>query len=91
MCGPSKSLPKYRKHKASGQAVVNLSGVDRYLGPHGTKANKLEYDRLVAEWLARGRMAELQSLLKREQYQVDSQTGSVFSGVALALQRMAAF
>jgi integrase len=35
--------------------VVTLSGQDFYLGPHGTKASKLEYDRVVAEWLARGR------------------------------------
>lgn len=49
------SLPKYRKHKASGQAVVTLAGRDHYLGPHGVKASKLEYDRLVAEWLQQGR------------------------------------
>jgi integrase len=47
----SQSLPKYRKHKASGQAVVNLNGRDHYLGPHGTKASKAQYDRLIAEWL----------------------------------------
>lgn len=56
MRGPSKSLPKYRKHKRSGQAIVTLSGKDLYLGPHGTKASKLEYDRLIGEWLANGRM-----------------------------------
>ncbi|MDA8563105.1 site-specific integrase [Mariniblastus sp.] len=55
MRGSSKSLPKYSKHKASGQAVVHLSGTDFYLGPHGTKASKIEYDRLVGEWLANGR------------------------------------
>ncbi|MEM8680182.1 MAG: site-specific integrase, partial [Planctomycetota bacterium] len=55
MRGPSKSLPKYRKHKASGQALVTLSGKDFYLGPHGTKASKLEYDRLIGEWLSNGR------------------------------------
>ncbi len=33
------SLPKYRKHKASGQAIVTLDGRDFYLGPHGTKAS----------------------------------------------------
>jgi hypothetical protein len=49
------ALPKYSKHKASGQAVVTLNRVDRYLGPHGTKTSKLEYDRLIAEWLANGR------------------------------------
>ncbi len=52
-------VPKYRKHKGTGQAVVTLSGVDHYLGPHGTKASKFEYDRLVAEWLARGRALEV--------------------------------
>jgi hypothetical protein len=30
------SFPKYRKHKASGQAVVTLAGRDHYLGPRGT-------------------------------------------------------
>jgi integrase len=51
----SKSLPKYRKHRGSGQAVVTLCAVDHYLGPYGTKASKLEYDRLIAEWLVNGR------------------------------------
>jgi integrase len=46
--------PKYRKHKASGQAVVTLGGVDHYLGPHGTKASRREYDRLIGEWLISG-------------------------------------
>ena len=36
------SVPKYRKHRATGQVIVNLSGQDFYLGPHGTKASKLE-------------------------------------------------
>ena len=53
---PSSSfIPKYRKHQASGQAVVTISGRDHYLGPHGTKASRLEYDRLVCEWLENGR------------------------------------
>ena len=49
------SVPKYRKHRASGNAVVTIGGRDHYLGPHGTKASRLEYDRLVSEWLAAGR------------------------------------
>lgn len=48
-------VPRYRKHRASGQAIVTLSGKDFYLGPHGTKVSHQEYDRVVAEWLARGR------------------------------------
>jgi hypothetical protein len=52
----SKSLPKYRFHRPSGQAIVTLSGKMFYLGPPGTKTSKLEYDRQVAEWLQRGRV-----------------------------------
>lgn len=48
-------LPKYGKHKASGQAVIKLGGCDFYLGPYGTKASRIEYDRITAEWLANGR------------------------------------
>jgi integrase len=51
----TKCLPKYRKHKASAQAVVTIQGRDHYLGPHGTKASKVEYDRLTGEWMAAGR------------------------------------
>jgi integrase len=49
------SVPKYRKHKASGQAVVTIGGKDHYLGPHKSKASKLEYDRLIGEWVQNGR------------------------------------
>src|ERR1022692_4114147 len=49
------SIPSYRRHRASGQAVVTLNGVDHYLGPHGTEASKAEYDRITSEWLVRGR------------------------------------
>ena len=48
-------LPSYRHHKASGQAFVHLSGKHVYLGPHGTKLSRDNYDRVVAEWLNRGR------------------------------------
>ena len=57
MRGPSKSVPKYRKHKASGKAVVTINGKDFYLGPYNSKASKIEYDRLIGEWLASGRSA----------------------------------
>lgn len=51
----TRSLPAYRKHRASGQAIVTLAGRDFYLGPHGTRASRREYDRLIGEWLANGR------------------------------------
>ncbi|MBN2490307.1 MAG: site-specific integrase, partial [Planctomycetes bacterium] len=48
-------VPQYRRHRASGQAIVKLSGKTYYLGPHGTEASRAEYDRLVAEWMRNGR------------------------------------
>jgi integrase len=51
----SSRVPSYRKHKATGQAVVTLNGKDHYLGQHGTKASKTAYDRLISEWIAGGR------------------------------------
>jgi hypothetical protein len=51
----TKSVPTYRHHKPSNQAVVTLDGHDYYLGPWKSKASKTEYDRLTAEWLANGR------------------------------------
>lgn len=53
----STSVPKYQKHKPSGQAVVTLGGHDHYLGKYGTKASRMLYERLVGEWLASGRKA----------------------------------
>ncbi|MDB4539956.1 hypothetical protein N9231_05990 [Saprospiraceae bacterium] len=53
--GRSKTPPKYRKHKASQQAVVTLNSRDYYLGPYDSQASKDAYDRLISEWLANGR------------------------------------
>jgi integrase len=49
------AIPKYRRHRASGQAIVTIGGTDHYLGPYGTKASHAEYDRLIGEWVANGR------------------------------------
>ncbi len=51
----TESVPRYCRHRASGQAVVTINGRTHYLGPHGTQASRVEYDRLIAEWLASGR------------------------------------
>jgi hypothetical protein len=56
----SRSVPQYRKHKASGQAFVELSGKRIYLGPFGTKVSKAEYDRLTGEWLQNGRKLSIE-------------------------------
>jgi integrase len=50
----TQATPKYRKHRASGQAIVTIAGDDHYLGPHNSRASKAEYDRLIGEWLAAG-------------------------------------
>ena len=49
------STPKYRLHKATGQAIVTLDGQDCYLGPHGSCPSRREYERLIGEWLQNGR------------------------------------
>ncbi len=54
----TKSVPKYCKHRASKQAIVSLGGMVHYLGRHGSEVSRREYDRLIAEWLARGRRSE---------------------------------
>src|SRR5512147_1010980 len=46
--------PSYRRHKATGQAVVTLDGKDHYLGPWQSVASKAEYQRLIREWNAAG-------------------------------------
>lgn len=50
-----KQIPKYRLHKATGQAAVVINGRWIYLGRHGTPESRERYDRLIGEWLAAGR------------------------------------
>ena len=45
-------VPSYRRHKATGQAVVSLAGRDIYLGKFNSAASRAEYNRLIAEWAA---------------------------------------
>jgi integrase len=48
--------PRYRRHR-SGQARVTIDGKDIYLGRHGTPESHAAYDRVIQEWLARGRQS----------------------------------
>ncbi len=43
----SKSLPKYWRHKASGQAVITLNGRDHCLWPYNSKSSRTEDDCLI--------------------------------------------
>lgn len=47
-------IPSYRRHKATGQAVVTIGGKDIYLGKHATAASAREYKRVIAEWHVHG-------------------------------------
>jgi hypothetical protein len=49
------SISSYCHHKAKGLAYVQLSGHYVYLGRYDSPQSKVEYQRLIGEWLARGR------------------------------------
>ncbi|HUY35473.1 MAG TPA: hypothetical protein VMV69_22200 [Pirellulales bacterium] len=42
-------IPKYRLHKASGQAIVEVGGKVAYLGPYDSPKSREKYHRIVAE------------------------------------------
>src|SRR5262249_36351438 len=46
----SSKVPAYCRHKASGQAVVQLDGVDYYLGRYGSAESHESYERKIIEW-----------------------------------------
>ena len=52
---PKTNIPNYRLHKSTGQAFVELGGRRFYLGKHGSKSSREEYERRIAEYLANGR------------------------------------
>jgi integrase len=47
-----KKAPKYRPHKASGQARVTINGETIYLGKWDSRDSHQEYERLIKEWRA---------------------------------------
>ena len=49
------NIPNYRLHKATGQAFVELEGRRFYLGKHGSKASREEYEQRLAEYLSNNR------------------------------------
>ncbi len=52
---PFRSIASIRP---AAKRFVELNGRRHYLGPHGTKTSRLEYDRLVGEWLQHGRQIQ---------------------------------
>ncbi len=53
------AVPKPHFHKFSGQARVKSGGKHHYLGPWGSAEAEAEYQRFVADWLARRKLEEL--------------------------------
>jgi hypothetical protein len=51
-------VPKYRFHKGSGQALVQINRERIYLGVCNSPESHEKYRRLVAEWLSGNAMAE---------------------------------
>jgi integrase len=49
---PKKTIPKYRLHKASGQASVTLKGKTFYLGKFKCKESYQKYNALIAQYIA---------------------------------------
>ena len=54
-------IPAYCYHKAKKQAYVCLSGDFLYLGEYGSPESHAAYQRVVAEWLSRGRTPRAES------------------------------
>ena len=48
------TVPSYRLHKPTNQAIVVIRGKTFYLGRYGSVESRSEYNRIVAEWLAIG-------------------------------------
>lgn len=48
------SAPRYRRHKATGQADVRLQGRDVYLGKYNSAASREAYRRFIAQWSQHG-------------------------------------
>ncbi len=47
---PRRSVPRYCRHKASGQARVRVNGKDIYLGVYGSPESHRRYADLIADW-----------------------------------------
>ncbi len=50
-------IPKHCHHKGTNQGYVRLGGRAHYTGVWGLPETNDNYDRLIAEWLAAGRVA----------------------------------
>jgi hypothetical protein len=54
----SVKIPKYRLHRGTGQALVQINGDRIYLGVYDSPESHEQYRRILAEYLATGRSPE---------------------------------
>jgi integrase len=93
MVPTSNHVPKYCYHRASGQGCVYLGGRTIYLGIYRSKDSRDKYNKIMADWLAAGRVlardtqritvAEVVAAFRRwarEYYGPDSRTPENFDG-----------
>ena len=52
---PRTLKPKYCLDKSSLRAFVILDGAKTYLGRYGTQESRDSYDRVIGEWISKGR------------------------------------
>jgi integrase len=63
MTGRPPKIPSYCYHKASGQAVVRISGRDHYLGVYGTSESHEKYRRTIAEHCGNAQKTNISELV----------------------------
>jgi integrase len=80
MTKPANYVPKLRHHKAKGLAYVCFSGRAIYLGKWGTPDAQARYDKLIAEWLDRGRVPPIKPG-STDTYRVDDLVADYFANL----------
>jgi hypothetical protein len=55
---PKGSVPSLQHHKSSGRARVTINGRDHWLGKWGSPEARPAYERIIAEYLASGRVRD---------------------------------
>lgn len=66
MSGRTRRVPKYQRHRPSGQAFAEFSGFRLYLGAFESPQSWTEYHRAVAEWLAGRPISKARTSPERE-------------------------
>ena len=71
-------LPAYRKHAPSGRALVTLTDSasgrrrDVHLGVYGSPESRAEYERIIGQWLAGGKIVEQSARQTRKAADADA-------------------